>query len=139
MEITICSPDKQNLEVIIDCFESKGFEFGDIYSKKKYWLFGSVTWCADLESITTANTFAKGGVSHYDGSEFIPPVYIHKGNIDLNSMPGFLDAINSIDARTIPTQLQYLETLEQKYVQCEDFEKAAKARDKINELKQHQK
>ena len=135
MEITICSTDKDSLEIIIDAMAHKGFECGEIYSKRRYWLFGKITYCADLESIIIAYPIRPGGVC------------VNKDELleHLNSIP-FIDAfkagenlrdmLRTLNSETVPTQLQYLETLEQKQVQYEDFEKAAVTRDKINELKQ---
>lgn len=162
MEIILSSTVKGDLVLITESMRFKGFECGEIHSKKKYWLFGSVTYYAELKTMTIEHRFALGGISHNRGGEFIVPKdnpMFFSGGIDaakagedlarairdihigsrFESMPGFINAannaVNSSESESIPSQFKYLKGIEKEAVESQNFEMAATIRDRIKSLK----
>ena len=114
-----------------------------MYSKRKYWLFGQVTYYVEMESVTIDLPFAPSGISDIGGDEFIVPrdnpMFSSAGFKGSKAGKDLADIIKALNKTTIPTMQEYLKTLEQEYIECENYEQAAVIRDRIAELKQQTK
>ena len=127
MKITVCSYDKQDLELIIQTLLQRGIKCGEIQGRKKYWLFGAVTYYAVMDSIEFTYPPTTGGVNFAQGG-----IDAAKAGENMARLANELRNINWLDAKS-ELQCDLNEALD-----SEDFEQAAVIRDRIAELKQQQ-
>lgn len=149
MKTTISSTNPDYVKSICSQMMRDGFHFVRMYSKKRYRLFGEVIHYAELkkdlpsftEQLIPQPPFATGGV---DYSPIVP--IIHKGNVSgglfgsvflAGSLPvnpeGIIPLMKNapVNCSSEPSMETLLEA-EKHAVSEEDFERAARLRDRIN-------
>ena len=150
MAVIISGKNENVLQAIINTMIFSGLEVGEIYSKKRYWFFGKVTYYAEVISMEinmpskrTGFLFAPGGICHKDSGEFViprdNPMFLNSAVNARKAGEDLARIVKSLNHEVIPSQLKYLKMIEKEAVEKQDFEQAATIRDRIKSLKNQKK
>lgn len=125
-----------------------GYKIIRTYTKRKYILFGQKTYFAELEleNPGTLKMFFAGKevgefteMTIHTDDKFKGCSHEYGGVDAAKAGKRLAEIVRTLSKESVPSQIKYMEILEQQYVKSEDFERAAETRDRISELKEQAK